>query len=133
MAAPAVRGEILIVDDEPSLLNLMSAYLTRFGFKVASCPTAEEAWQMVERTPARYLVVVVDMTLPGMGGEELARKILSAGPETRVLACSGFPFDVRTLGAEARTRFLMKPFSPEALMDSVEKLMRPAANSGQAP
>ena len=120
-----LRGQILIVDDEPSLLKMLSTYLSRLGYTVTTSNSTDAAWKEVERAPARFDIAVLDGTLPGMSMEDLARQLLRANPAISVIAASGYPVDMAAVEAEApgRVAFLLKPFSPEALAATVRRMI----------
>ena len=113
-------GRILVVDDDPSLLKLMTAYLSRLGYQVVPCDTSEAAWALVQAAPSLYSVALLDLNMPGMRGEELARRILARSPSIRVIVASGYPAElsgIQTL--DGRVVFLHKPFAPQALAQAV--------------
>ncbi len=118
-------GCILIVDDEPQLVQIMRRYLERLGYRVASAGSAAAAWKAVQADPQAYAAAVVDITLSGMGGEELSRRMLEANPDMRVIASSGYPVDLRHLEERApgRIAFLHKPFTAEMLTETVKRLL----------
>jgi DNA-binding NtrC family response regulator len=120
-------GNILIVDDEPSLLKMMSVYLGRLGYSVTTTNSTDRAWQAVEAEPSAFAVVVLDATMPGMSMEELATRLLGVNPTLCVLAASGYPVDMTSLEAVApgRVMFLHKPFSPEMLAAAVRRMLAP--------
>ena len=80
---------ILIVDDEPALLKMMSAYLGRIGYEVATAGGTEGAWKRIEADPGGFAVAVLDATMPGLSLDELAVRALRAAPDLRVIATSG--------------------------------------------
>jgi two-component system cell cycle sensor histidine kinase/response regulator CckA len=116
---------ILVADDEPQLVALMTRYLERLGYVVVADDTAEGAWERIEAEPARFALAVFDATLPGIGGEELARKVLEKYPAMRVIVASGYAVDLATLQQAhgERVTFLQKPFAPEMLADAVRRLL----------
>jgi DNA-binding NtrC family response regulator len=118
-------GRILIVDDEPSLLKMLSVYLGRLGYAVTTANTTEKAWTTVESSPTDFAVAVLDATMPGLTMDELASKMLSANSMLCILAASGYPVDMSALEASApgRVAFLHKPFSPEMLASAVRRLL----------
>jgi two-component system, cell cycle sensor histidine kinase and response regulator CckA len=120
-----IAGRVLIVDDEPALLKMMSAYLTRLGFAVATANRTEQAWRTVETAPASVALAVIDASMPGLSMQDLAARMLRANPTMRVLAASGYPVDMTALEAEApgRVAFLHKPFSPEMLAAAVRRML----------
>jgi len=121
---PAPR-RILLVDDEPTLLKMMALYLGRLGYSVTTENTTEGALADVEAAPELFGVAVLDATMPGIGLEALALKMLAVSPALRVLAASGYPMDLSALIADApgRVEFLQKPFSPEMLAVTVRRML----------
>jgi two-component system cell cycle sensor histidine kinase/response regulator CckA len=119
------EGRILIVDDEPALLKMMSIYLGRLGYSVTTVNTTEQAWHEVETAPTGFLAAVLDATMPGMTMEELATRMLSISPKLCVLTASGYPVDMTYLEAAApgRVSFLHKPFTPEMLAAAVRRML----------
>src|SRR5664280_3114064 len=107
-------SRILIVDDEPSLLKMLSAYLRRLGYAVVAAGSTEEAWAEVEAAPHAFALAVLDATMSGIRMEDLAARMLAADPRLCVIAASGYPVDIAVLQAPApgRVMFLHKPFSP---------------------
>jgi len=120
-------GRILIVDDEPSLLKMLDAYLSRLGYSVGTASTTEEAWSNIAGAPCEYALVVLDASMQGLGMHDLAARILSASPIPRVLVASGYPVDVTSLEATApgRVAFLHKPFTPHMLAEEVRRMLAP--------
>lgn len=120
-----VAQRILIVDDEPTLLKMMALYLGRLRYSVTTANTTEKAWAELEAAPESFSVVVLDATMPGIGLDAFARKMLAASPSLRVLAASGYPMDLRALIAESpgRIEFLRKPFTPEMLAIAVRRML----------
>jgi two-component system cell cycle sensor histidine kinase/response regulator CckA len=116
-----ITGRILIVDDEPSLLKMMSVYLGRLGYQVKGVSTTEQAWNEVKAAPEEFAVVVLDATMSGLSMEDLGLRILNVNPELRLIAASGYPVDMAALEAAGGERviFLHKPFTPEMLASAV--------------
>ena len=116
---------ILIVDDEPPLLRMMSVYLGRLGYTVTTAEATDKAWALVEADPTAFDAAVLDGSMEGMSMEELAARMLNANPSMCVLSASGYPVDVSGLAAKApgRVAFLLKPFSPQALASAVGGLL----------
>ena len=118
-------ARILIVDDEPSLLKMMRAYLVRIGFVVDTSATTDQAWTMVQEMGEPYSVVVIDASISGMSMEDLAMGALQSSPAVRIIAASGYPVDISALGAVApgRVMFLHKPFTPQMLASAVRRMI----------
>jgi len=118
-------GQILIVDDEPPLLRIMSLFLGRLGYSVTTADTTGKAWSLVEADPGAFAAAVLDGSMAGMSMEDLALRLLRANPVLRVLAASGYPVDMTALAAVApgRVAFLLKPFTPEMLATAMRRLL----------
>jgi two-component system cell cycle sensor histidine kinase/response regulator CckA len=116
---------ILIVDDEPPLLRMMSLYLGRQGYTVTTADAPDMAWALVGADPSAFDVVVLDGSMAGMTMEELATRMLNANPSLCVLGASGYPVVITALAARApgRVAFLMKPFTPHSLAKAVGGLL----------
>ncbi|HLI82552.1 MAG TPA: response regulator [Bryobacteraceae bacterium] len=123
---------ILIVDDEPALLKMMSAYLKRCGYAVTTCDHTEQAAALVPDRIQDFSIAVLDATMEGIPMEKLARDMLRAHAGLRLLAASGYPVDMRALEAAARERvaFLHKPFTPEMLASAVRRMLGPEKEKG---
>jgi DNA-binding NtrC family response regulator len=118
-------GRILIVDDEPALLKMMSVYLRRFGYDVTTAITTDQAWSEFEAAPSTFAGAVLDATMAGLSMEDLALRILNANPSLFVIAASGYPLDMTALesAASGRVMFLHKPFVPEMLAQAVRRML----------
>jgi DNA-binding NtrC family response regulator len=116
---------ILLVDDEPQLLKMMSLYLSRRGFAVTTAGSTETAWTEMQAAPSEFAVAVLDATMSGMSMEELALRILGANPSVSVIAASGYPVVMSALEAAApeRVMFLHKPFTADMLIDAVRRML----------
>jgi len=124
-------ANIMVVDDESALLEGMRTYLTRLGHSVTAFQNAESAWERFNADPSAYSAVIVDMTLSGMSGEALIRKLLGLNPAVAVLATSGYPGSLRNFEGPPRSRIaiLEKPFTPGMLTDALARLLGSSAET----
>jgi two-component system, OmpR family, alkaline phosphatase synthesis response regulator PhoP len=76
---------ILCVDDEATILRLLSLLLTQRGYQVEVAADGATAWEMVAHDPTRFDVVVTDNQMPGMSGVELVQKLRANGFAGRVV------------------------------------------------
>ncbi len=121
MASTPTR--ILLVDDEPALLESMRAYLARVGHTVAAFRDASAAWRHLSGGNS-YQVAIVDMTLEGMQGKEFIAKVLERDPAITVLATSGYSTSLLKFDHDcARVATLQKPFTPRMLVDALARLL----------
>ena len=111
---------ILVVDDEASLLRLMRKYLERAGYEVDVCERAFEAWTLFASPERKYDLVIVDLTLPDLPGEELLRRMRERDPGLRAIICSGAP---AATGETRQVLYVQKPFLPKMLASAVERLL----------
>jgi len=124
---------IMVVDDDPALLGFTCKYLSRLGYAVTPQRSSEEAWKQFSEPGTDYAVVVIDVSLPGLSGMDLARMMLQADPKVRLVLTSGYPFDTQKLldAGGDRMAFLHKPFTPAMLTETVDRLIR-SASEGHA-
>jgi DNA-binding response OmpR family regulator len=107
---------VLLVDDEPSLLQLLGKNLARQGHSVESAPNAAHARAIItSRIPFDF--ALIDWTLPDGSGLDVARQLLERDSRVRVVFTSGYPLDMSLIPAKLRDRMrvLQKPFLPRAL------------------
>jgi two-component system, cell cycle sensor histidine kinase and response regulator CckA len=113
---------LLLVDDEPALLELLKKYLERLGYQVDAYLTAEDALVQFDADPARYALVLTDLTLPGLGGDEMLDRMRTSRPGLRAIISSGYPYVPRS----KKILFLQKPYVPKMLAGMIETLIGPA-------
>lgn len=120
---------VLVVEDQVALRNLLEKYLHRMGFEVQSLSDPKAALERFLGSEPKFRLVVADMTMPVLSGEELLRAVLAADPNVRGILCSGYPVGTTALETDypGRTEFLQKPFSPKALSEVVGKLLGKAS------
>ncbi|MDA8137753.1 MAG: DUF3365 domain-containing protein [Desulfobacteraceae bacterium] len=86
---PGGSERILAVDDEPALIQLMEKMLTRLGYAVTACSAAQEALDQVRRNPGGFDLVLSDLTMPRITGDQLALDIHAIRPDLPVVLCTG--------------------------------------------
>ena len=101
---------LLLVDDEPALADLLKKYLERLGYRVDACHHPEAALELLDAHPERYALLVTDLTLPTMSGEDLVVRSRERVPRLRAIIASGYPYEPRAPGIE----FLQKPFRAQS-------------------
>jgi len=121
------RESILIVEDEKKISEIVRAYLEKEGYRIKLAETGEQALKLLKDT---YDLVILDLMLPDIQGEELCR-IIREGSDVPVIiltAKSGEDDRVRGLGIGADD-YVVKPFSPREL---VARVMAQLRRSGRA-
>jgi DNA-binding response OmpR family regulator len=122
---------ILLVDDEPSIIQLARLYLEREGFRIDSASDGETALQKVARQhPA---LVVLDVMLPKLDGFEVCRRLRSAQDVIAILMLTARDEDIdKILGLElGADDYLTKPFNPRELVARVKAILRRAERSAK--
>jgi signal transduction histidine kinase/ActR/RegA family two-component response regulator len=125
-AAPLVRrerrGRVLVVDDDAALRELVSEILARAGFEVISADGGQAAIDAVRAAPGAVGVVLLDLAMPGLGGEETFLRLRELAPALPVILVSGYDAARASLrfAAQGLDEFLHKPFEPEQLVMAVE-------------
>jgi DNA-binding response OmpR family regulator len=115
---------ILLVDDEPSIIELSRLYLEREGFRIRSAMDGESALAMVEREhPA---LVVLDVMLPKLDGFDVCRRLRASKDPTAILMLTARDEDIdKILGLElGADDYLTKPFNPRELIARVKAILR---------
>jgi EAL domain-containing protein (putative c-di-GMP-specific phosphodiesterase class I) len=118
------RGRVLVVDDEPDLLDVLGALLTDAGWQVDTAPNGRAALRLVDGH--RYEVVLSDIDMPGMNGLELLREIRARDLDVPVLLITGHPrVDTAVEALEnGALRYLRKPIRERDLAAAVEDAAR---------
>ena len=115
--------KILVVDDEAPVLKLVRRVLMRAKFDVLAAEDGERALELVAQEPVA--AAVLDLTLPGIDGAEVARRLRERFAGLPVIITSGY--DEATARARASgiddAVFLQKPFTPKVLTEAVSKLV----------
>src|SRR5688572_1822669 len=116
---PPVAPTILVIDDEPIVLDIMARSLERVGFKVLRAESAEEARRLA--TTSTLELILSDVNMPGLRGPDLVIELKAAGVSCPVMFTSGdSSFEVvdKSLQVPGAT-FLPKPFTGAELVDAV--------------
>jgi two-component system cell cycle sensor histidine kinase/response regulator CckA len=113
---------ILIVDDEPTVLQLCRRILQLGGYSVLAANNGTEALDLLARNPEPVDLALLDIVMPGMNGVELARRIQTSQPGTPIVLMSGFgPQEIaRVVGDIKPYRIIWKPFKTESLLRMIE-------------
>jgi DNA-binding response OmpR family regulator len=125
---------IVVVEDEQSIASLVTLYLTNEGFRVTHVADGALALAEVERVKPD--LVILDVTLPGMDGVEICRRLRAAGDALPIMMLTARDSEVdRVLGLElGADDYVTKPFSPRELVARVKAVLRRSARAtGDAP
>ncbi len=117
--------KILFVDDEPLLLLMGTELLQDMGYDVTSFENSVRALEAFSCSPESFDLVITDMTMPVMGGEELASRILKIRPDIPVILCTGYSAGLtrdRAFSIGIR-EVLEKPVSGAGLSEAIKRVM----------
>jgi PAS domain S-box-containing protein len=119
---------VLVVDDEPEVLELATEILRRVGYSVLEAADGAAALEVARRHEGRIHLLVTDMVMPGMSGRDLAERLRALRDALPVLYISGYVQDAsaRAALASEHSAFVAKPFTPELLTDRVRELLASA-------
>lgn len=117
-------GKILIVDDEETIHKVLNALLIHIGFGVYSAGSGEEALKVYQRHQNEIGIVILDLTMPGMGGEEVFCQLRQINPDVKVIVSSGYNEQevVVRFAGKGLTGFIQKPYTLEALKEALAKV-----------
>lgn len=116
---------ILLVDDEAAVREVTQEWLEEKGFEVTSVKSGEDALAWFEEDHA-FDVVLLDLNMPGMGGEATMKALLKRHPELKIIVVSGYGEHTLTRGRilSGAAAFLTKPFTMEGLLASINQILQ---------
>jgi signal transduction histidine kinase/CheY-like chemotaxis protein len=122
---------ILLVDDEKQIIDIEQQILERLGYKVTPKTDSEEALEEFAAQPDRFDLVITDMTMPKMTGDQLAKRMMDIKPQIPVILCTGFNEAITEEKALAMgiDKFVMKPIVKDDLANTIRTVLdnnRPA-------
>ena len=130
LKVPGGSERILFVDDEPFQTDLGRQMLGRLGYRVKAFTRSLEALETFEAHPEAFDLVITDMTMPEMTGDELARRILAIKPGLPIILCTGYSERITEEAAQALgiRGFAMKP----VVIRELGLLLRKILDEGRA-
>ncbi|MFO7599521.1 MAG: PAS domain S-box protein [Candidatus Desulfacyla sp.] len=122
---PTGKEEILFVDDEKEIADITGEVLESLGYRVHVETNPAEALKVFEERPDEFGLVITDMTMPGMTGEVLARKLISIRSDIPIIICTGYGEVIgkgraREMGVR---EILMKPASIGTVAEAIRKVL----------
>ena len=116
---------ILLVEDEPSLRDLVSQYLENAGYIVIIAVDGEDGLKKAATHAGPIHIVITDVVMPSMGGRELAEQLKLTHPESRILFMSGYTDDavIRQNISEQQNFFIEKPFQLQSLSSKIREVL----------
>jgi two-component system, cell cycle sensor histidine kinase and response regulator CckA len=123
---------VLVAEDEPAVRVLIRLALEPLGYTVLEAADGYEALQLIEQRHIQIHLLLTDVIMPLMNGYELAKRLESIHPATKVLYMSGYTDEVLAFHGITKPEidFIQKPFTPSELAEKVEMML--SANRGEA-
>ena len=120
----ASGGHILVIDDDEAIRTVIQRALITTGFTVRSAPGGREAISLFERESGRFILVILDLRMPGMDPKEIVERLRATNPAVRILLMSGYNRQKalqHTLSLQL-CGFLPKPFTLKELVAKVREV-----------
>jgi PAS domain S-box-containing protein len=126
--APAVArsATVLVIDDEDVVRDMVGEVLEHEGFEVLRAEDGARGVALLRERRDRVDVVLLDLSMPGLSGEETFRRLREIDPDVRVILSSGYDRDEARgrFGAGPPAGFIQKPYRPEKLVSEIARCLR---------
>ena len=118
-------GQILLVDDEPLLLDINSRRLMRLGYHVVTTESSRYALDLFVQDPNAFDLLITDQTMPELTGEDLAHEVLQRQPSFPIIVCTGHSesFTEDRAYAMGIRKYVFKPVLGDELTDAVREVL----------
>ena len=122
---PCGKEHILILDDEPGIINMLRQVLETSGYRVTSACGSLQGLDIFKRNARGFDMVITDMTMPSMTGADLAKEMLHIRPSIPIILCTGF--HERMTGMQARemglSALVMKPYGKKEITRLIREIL----------
>jgi len=124
-ALPTGNENILFIDDEESLIDLGKSMLHKLGYRVETRTRPDKALELFGAAPDKFDLIISDMTMPGMTGDNLASELMKIRSDIPVIICTGYSERIdeqraRDLGIKG---LIMKPFTIRRLSKTIRDIL----------
>jgi DNA-binding NtrC family response regulator len=119
-------GSILFIEDEPTVLKMMTMMITKLGFKIQAMSSPLQALELFRKNPERFDLVITDLTMPEMTGIELARELHKTTPQLPVILMTGYEKDIEHsnhLSHYGISQFLKKPVTMTQMATTINEVI----------
>ena len=122
---PTGKERILFVDDEVFQTDMLKQMLGLLGYQVQVCNTGTQAMDLFTKAPHAFDLVITDMIMPGMTGDEVAGKMLAVRPDLPVILATGYSEQMTEAGAKAMgiKAYALKPLVMEELARLIRRVL----------
>ncbi len=121
------EGLVLVVDDEEIIRRTAKSMLERYGYMVVLAEDGKEAVELLQLLSDKVTAVLLDMTMPVMGGEEAFRQMKNIRPDIKVVLSSGYNEveAIRRFTGKGLAGFIQKPYSSSDLAHKIASVLQP--------
>ena len=125
---PAEHATIMVIDDEIQILELFEKLFSRRGYSVRSYSDGKQALEAFSEHPDEIDLVITDMSMPTISGDQVARRVINVRPDMPVIVCTGYNerFSAEQAEELGVREYLLKPISPKVMLDKVAQLLQTA-------
>ena len=122
---PTGTESILFIDDEPALVNIGKLTLETLGYRVTTRTSSIEALELFNARADMFDLVITDMTMPHMTGDELAKELILIRPEIPIILCTGYSarIDQEQALAIGIRAFVSKPILKRQIAEAIRKVL----------
>ncbi|HVW86976.1 MAG TPA: response regulator, partial [Bryobacteraceae bacterium] len=122
----AGAGKVLVIDDEGIVRHTARVALQRYGFEVLVASDGRAGLEVFRNLQDRDIIVLLDMTMPVMSGEETFRELRMIRPDVRIILSSGYneADAVRRFTGKGLTGFIQKPYTADRLAKAVRAALK---------
>ena len=126
LATPTVLGHetILLVEDEPTILEMITRMLQQQGYKVLAANCPRKAIELAEIYAGEIDLLITDVIMPEMNGREMVNNLLPLCPSLKWIFMSGYTADVISDHEISEVNFIQKPFSKQDLTSKISEVLR---------
>jgi two-component system, cell cycle sensor histidine kinase and response regulator CckA len=118
-------GTILLVDDEEMIIRVGKGMLEKIGYRVMTASSGKKAVELFRNSPEPIDLVLLDMIMPEISGDEVFEKLMEIDPHVKVLLCSGYSVDGKAdeLLRKGCLGFIQKPYTIRAISHKIREIL----------
>jgi len=120
------HGRVLLVDDEPDIVEAEKAMLERLGYAVVASVSSVDALKVFDREPQGFDIIITDQTMPDMAGMALAKKIIEKRGDVPVILCTGYSevLSDEEIQKTGIRELVMKPVSKREMREILRRALK---------
>ena len=124
---PKAKETVLLIDDDEMVADVGEQILNKYGYQVVSAKSGKEAIEVYMANQDRIDMVILDMIMPEMSGEETYGQLKMINPKVKVLLSSGCSIDgqANKILKQGCNGFIQKPFNISELLEKIRQILAP--------